>query len=1058
MLYLGVFKILTVSTSLYKMDNSTGQNAPTTKIIKHAGGVPPCKDPMEYFSYLRNTKSYWLLLQGAVDSPKKYKPISSSKHENDTKKEVELPFLKELVTDLKTVNDFLHEHKKYGTHLFSYSFQMRQTKETTLEEIRKLIKGCIENKAFPVIYYTGHGELGTGNWCFVNNENDQEHIGITEIINLIPEDAQCKLLTIISDCCYSGHWADYCASSKESKEKVMVLASAPHYSSCEDGMFIRSLLSPTETEFNVPPVIGSYQHFFIDRPHLVTAENFEQFFLGHSLKRSNREGLIISCSFANNRLCAILAREDKSQSEKSFFKRKFQRMKKLWTKHSYTKIIAKTKSGYFVYQQKQQIRAERIAQDYLIEENVENIREKIRTGGRVISCCPGENKEWIIVKNKLPTEQDSKYIPFNIVEEYTAIEKCTELIKEKAKEGYILSVISYNKITDSYLVFMNHSPDENMMMEWFDNTDDSFRKAFSWLEKQMGKGENFQPYLIFKDWKSAKTLISLTDRKGRKLSDIDLILNAEITPMPKDKSTQTDGYHPVDKSTQTNGYHPEIQQTASKETAESANQLDKSIQTDVYHPVDKSTQTNGYHPEIQQTASKETAESANQLDKSIQTDGYHPVDKSTQTNGYHPEIQQTASKETAESANQLDKSIQTDVYHPVDKSTQTNGYHPEIQQTASKETAESANQLDKSIQTDGYHPVDKSTQTNGYHPEIQQTASKETAESANQLDNQTNGYHPENQQTASDEIAESTNSLDNQTNGYHPENQQTASKEIAKSANRLDNQTNGYHPENQQTASDEIAESTNRLDNQTNGYHPENQKTASDEIAESTNPLDNQTNGYHPENQQTASKKIAESTNPLDNQTNGYRPEDQQTASKEIAESKNPLDNQTNGYHPENQQTASDEIAESTNRLDNQTNGYHPDNQQTASKEIAESTNRLDNQTNGYHPENQQTASKEIAESTNPLDNQTNGYHPDNQQTASKEIAESTNRLDNQTNGYHPENQQTASKEIAESTNPLDNQTNGYRPEDQQTASKEIAESANPLDNNERLSPRKPTK
>ena len=54
-----------------------------------------------------------------------------------------------------------------------------------------------------MLYYTGHGETGTGNWCFSDGT-----ISIQEIFDMVP--GGCYYPLIFSDACYSGHWANFC--------------------------------------------------------------------------------------------------------------------------------------------------------------------------------------------------------------------------------------------------------------------------------------------------------------------------------------------------------------------------------------------------------------------------------------------------------------------------------------------------------------------------------------------------------------------------------------------------------------------------------------------------------------------------------------------------------------------------------------------------------------------------------------------------------------------------------------------------------------------------------
>ena len=58
------------------------------------------------------------------------------------------------------------------------------------------------------IDYLGHSEEDTGNWCFQDGT-----ISYREILDLYKEHCPGKLLTIQSDCCYSGKWAVDCAKA-----------------------------------------------------------------------------------------------------------------------------------------------------------------------------------------------------------------------------------------------------------------------------------------------------------------------------------------------------------------------------------------------------------------------------------------------------------------------------------------------------------------------------------------------------------------------------------------------------------------------------------------------------------------------------------------------------------------------------------------------------------------------------------------------------------------------------------------------------------------------------
>jgi len=70
--------------------------------------------------------------------------------------------------------------------------------EVVLDEIRKLFRRCEEVGASPMIYYTGYGDEGTGDWCFPDGK-----LSFEKLISLHLSD---KVLYIYSDTCFSGHW------------------------------------------------------------------------------------------------------------------------------------------------------------------------------------------------------------------------------------------------------------------------------------------------------------------------------------------------------------------------------------------------------------------------------------------------------------------------------------------------------------------------------------------------------------------------------------------------------------------------------------------------------------------------------------------------------------------------------------------------------------------------------------------------------------------------------------------------------------------------------------
>ena len=64
----------------------------------------------------------------------------------------------------------------------------------------------INHLIIAILYYTGHGEKDTGNWCFKDGV-----ISFNDIFELYINHFKGKSLTITSDCSYSGNWINECS-------------------------------------------------------------------------------------------------------------------------------------------------------------------------------------------------------------------------------------------------------------------------------------------------------------------------------------------------------------------------------------------------------------------------------------------------------------------------------------------------------------------------------------------------------------------------------------------------------------------------------------------------------------------------------------------------------------------------------------------------------------------------------------------------------------------------------------------------------------------------------
>ena len=90
-----------------------------------------------------------------------------------------------------------------GHHLYNRVQNLHTRKEDVKSSLQSFFQHCKEKKYNPMIYYIGHGEMATGNWCLADGT-----VGIEEIFDWIPTGMESP--TICTDSCFRGVWADFC--------------------------------------------------------------------------------------------------------------------------------------------------------------------------------------------------------------------------------------------------------------------------------------------------------------------------------------------------------------------------------------------------------------------------------------------------------------------------------------------------------------------------------------------------------------------------------------------------------------------------------------------------------------------------------------------------------------------------------------------------------------------------------------------------------------------------------------------------------------------------------
>lgn len=164
-----------------------------------------------------NAEPLWLLLSGATDPPRNIE--ISERRTRDAPWDKNGDFLAGVTHDL------LNMENAVGHHLHNTVKDLQLTKSQALVKIHTLFDECKRNSWKPMLYYTGHGEVGTGNWCFHDGT-----ISIQEILDMVPEEMLYPM--IFSDTCYSGHWADFCL--QKDIAGFHCLAACPYYSKAVD--------------------------------------------------------------------------------------------------------------------------------------------------------------------------------------------------------------------------------------------------------------------------------------------------------------------------------------------------------------------------------------------------------------------------------------------------------------------------------------------------------------------------------------------------------------------------------------------------------------------------------------------------------------------------------------------------------------------------------------------------------------------------------------------------------------------------------------------------------
>ena len=152
----------------------------------------------------------FLLVAGSTSSPKNVKIVDKSRSSSGS-------YLQGISQDLANMEQYLIGNRDI-VHLHNVVRDMANlSKNTVLLNIRQAIEKC---NGSLTIYYTGHGESYSGNWCFADGV-----ITLKDIIDVIIKyDKRNTAYYLLCDCCFSGNWCEELEGYKNLKKRIKIYA------------------------------------------------------------------------------------------------------------------------------------------------------------------------------------------------------------------------------------------------------------------------------------------------------------------------------------------------------------------------------------------------------------------------------------------------------------------------------------------------------------------------------------------------------------------------------------------------------------------------------------------------------------------------------------------------------------------------------------------------------------------------------------------------------------------------------------------------------------------
>jgi len=440
-------------------------------------------------------KTQWLLLSGASDPPSRIS-ISDRRTKN-------APGVKGGTFLAGVTHDLANMEAAVGAKLFNTVKDLYQTKSAALSHIRRLFETCKLLGLKPMLYYTGHGEIGTGDWCFADGT-----ISIEEILDILPE--RTLLPMIFSDACYSGHWENFCL--EEDIPGFHCLAACPEYSKAFDAkgeggdltLFMTGKKPCPRTEpmysggnrSDFPITIGYDSVEYIDLIGSHVTEYDENILICQSFHK----GCFIGCFAPSERYSPTFAVSWTIRKDYDSF---LELVRKTWkgkngTSEQIYSLACDENLGFGVFFM------QNYGRDQCIVTNLSHIYERWKEGFEITSCAAWGSNIYIIMTKDTEEYRGRHQIWFI---SYTWWETYSK-INAQSKVGYTVTGICYCTGLRQYFVVMTNIP-EVQSSHYFDDT----TAVFNWMNEQHHVG--YHPTVIFMDPTLDKTLVVMTTDENR---------------------------------------------------------------------------------------------------------------------------------------------------------------------------------------------------------------------------------------------------------------------------------------------------------------------------------------------------------------------------------------------------------------------------------------------------------------------------------------------------------------------------------------------------------------